>query len=512
MATQQPYDYIIIGAGASGSVVANRLSANPNTRVLLLEAGTDNNDDPRVTTISRSLETYGTDMDWKFATEEQSGLAGRPIPYTQGRALGGSSAINHMMYVRGSPLNYDHWNALGNEGWSYADVLPYFKRSEDYEGGASEYHGAGGPITVRDCPDEPLRSPAFMAAAQELGYDGPNWDYNGERQEDGAALLQFTVNKDGGRSSASSAFLTPVMARPNLTVATGAEATGLLLDGTKVVGVSYLHNGESQQTHAEQEVILSTGAFQSPKMLMLAGIGPAAQLQAHGIPVVVDLPGVGQNLRDHLQAFAVYRTREDFPAPGLATGNALFLRTRSGISAAAPDMQINFTPSVPTAFRSFLDFGGPASIFLSMMVQPYSVGEVTLRSANPQDAPVINPNYLQQNMDVQILVNGLQKIRELAATKALKEAGLSEFELAPGPDTDLETYVRTQATTLWHPVGTCKMGHDALAVVDPQLRVHGVEGLRIIDAAIMPYIVSGNTLAACYMIGEKGADLILNGS
>jgi choline dehydrogenase len=508
MATQQPYDYIIVGAGASGSVLAHRLSTNPGTRVLLLEAGGQDND-PRITTITRSLETYGSELDWKFATEEQPGLAGRPLPFTQGRVLGGSTAINHMMYVRGNRLNYDQWNALGNDGWSYADVLPYFKRSEDYEGGASEYHGVGGPLNVRDCPDEPLRSPAFMAAADELGYDGPNWDYNGARQEDGAALLQFTVNKDGSRASAATAFLSPILDRPNLTVITQAEVSRLLLDGTRVVGVTYLHDGATQQAHAEREVIVSAGAFQSPKLLMLSGIGPAAQLREHTIPVVVDLPGVGQNLRDHLQAFVVYRTREDFPAPGLATGNALFLRTRSGMDAAAPDMQINFTPSIPTAFRPILDFGGPASIFLAMMVQPHSIGAVTLRSANPQDLPAINPNYLQQDIDVQILINGIKTIRDLAGTQALTTAGLSEFELAPGPDTELESYIRTQSTTLWHPVGTCKMGRDALAVVDPELRVYGVDGLRVVDAAIMPTIVSGNTLAACYMIGEKAADMIL---
>jgi choline dehydrogenase len=507
--TMEKYDYIIVGAGAAGCVIANRLTADRNMKILLLEAGGPD-DDPRVADIGRSIQTYGTEMDWKFATTDQPGLLGRKMDFAQGKVLGGSTSINHMMYVRGNRLNYDSWRAQGNEGWGYTDVLPYFKQLEDYEGGASEYHGVGGPLNVRICPDMAERSEAFINAATELGYNGPDWDYNGARQEDGAGYLQFNVKLDGTRATAASAFLTPVMDCPNLTVTQQAEVTRLTMQGTRVTGVEYVKNGQTRQATAEREVILSAGAFQTPKLLMISGIGPADQLRSLGIPVVADLPGVGQNLHDHLQLFVVFRSNVDYPAPDLATGNVLFTRTH-GDTTRAPNMQINFTPSVPKQYRAMLDFGGPASIFLAMMVQPNSVGQVRLRSANPQDQPVIDPNYLAHDAEIQMLTEGVKKIRELAATKAFAKAGLNGPELAPGPDTPMEPFIRSQAVTVWHPVGTCKMGHDGRAVVDPQLRVRGIEGLRVADASIMPNTVSGNTVAACFMIGEKAADMIRKG-
>jgi choline dehydrogenase len=507
---QQQFDYVIIGSGAAGCVLAHRLSAQQGVRILLLEAG-DLDEDPRVSDIGRSLETYGSSMDWQFQSEPQPGLTGRQMPLNQGKVLGGSTAINHMMYVRGNRLNYEEWKALGNAGWGYDDVLPYFKRSEDFEGGASEYHGAGGPLSVRVCPDAPLRSDAFIDAATEFGYGTPHSDYNGADQTNGANFLQFMVNRDGTRCSAS-AFVAPLRDRPNFRLETKAEVTRLVLDGKRVVAVEYLQNGQAQRVQVEREVILSAGTLMSPKVLMLSGIGPADQLRGHGIPVVVDLPGVGRNLRDHLQAFVVFRSKIDRPAPTLATGNALFTRTREGAQAAqaAPDLQINFTPSVPTPFRPMLDFGGPASIFLAMMVQPGSVGQLTLRSANPQDAPIIDPNYLQQASDLQILIRGVEKIRELARTKAFADAELDGPELVPGVDTPLEPFLRSQVVTIWHPAGTCKIGTDPLAVVDPRLKVHGVEGVRVADASVMPNVISGNIGAAVFMIGEKAADLVAN--
>jgi choline dehydrogenase len=504
MATKDSFDYIVIGAGATGCVVANRLSANRQTSVLLLEAGLPDTD-PNIHTIGGFVGLWGSDVDWKFATEPQAGQNGRTMLINQGKVIGGSASINALMYVRGNRRNFDRWSDLGNDGWSYDEVLPYFKRSEHYEGGGSEFHGAGGPLSVRNNPDPASRSEAFMVGATELGYDGPYWDYNGARQEDGGGLLQFTIDKDGRRSSAATAFLAPALDRQNLTVQTGAEVTRLVFEGTRVVGVQYLQDGQLHQVDVVREVIVSAGAFQSPKLLMLSGIGPADHLRSHGIPVIADLPGVGQNLQDHLQLPVVYRSNVDLPMPTLLTGNVLFVRTQA--DAEAPDLQLNFTPSVPAPLAPILALGMPACIFLPILVQPRSVGEVRLRSAHPQDPALINPNYLQQDADMRVFVQAVELIRELMRTRAF--ADLNGGELVPGRDAELEGFIRTQTSTLWHPVGTCKMGRDDSAVVDPWLRVYGVQGVRVADASVMPTIVSGNTLAACYMIGEKVADRLL---
>jgi len=508
MATQQVFDYIVVGSGASGAVIANRLSVDPVIRVLVLEAG-GSDQNPNVRDPGGFVQLWGSDLDWKFSTEVQNGMNGRQIVINQGKVLGGSTSINAMMYVRGNRRNFDMWNALGADGWGFDDVLPYFKKSEDYEGGASEFHGVGGPLTVRVCPDEVMRSEPFLQGATELGYDGPHWDYNGARQEDGAGLLQFHIRKDGRRASAASAFLEPVMSRANLTVMTGAEASRILFENGRARGVEYFRNGQRQQAEATREVVVSAGAFLSPKLLMLSGLGSANHLRSLGIPVVADLPGVGQNLQDHIQLPVVFRSKVDIPMTSLLTGNCLFVRTRAGMNAGPPDLQINFTPSVPKPLSPILNFGGPASIFLPILVQPFSVGEVKLRSANPQDAPMINPNYLSSDADVRALVHAVELCRAIAGTKAYSE--LNGGEIFPGPTTELTSFVRTQGSTLWHPAGTCKIGQDAQAVVDPRLRVHGVEGLRVADASVMPTVTSGNTVAACFMIGEKAADLILDG-
>lgn len=507
MNAERTFDYIIIGGGSTGCVLANRLSVNQNTNVLMLEAGGPDTD-PKIHTINTATELWGTDVDWQFFTEPQAGLNGRRILVNQGKVIGGGSSIHAMMYMRGNPRNFDLWNMLGNEGWSYADLLRYFKKSEDYEEGANEFHGVGGPMRVRKCPNPSPVAIAFLNAAMELGYAGPDWDFNGAWQEDGAGLVQFNITDDNQRCSAATAFLTPILNRPNLTVLTFATVTRVLFEGKRAIGVEYVQNGQTFRAKAKQEVILSTGTFLSPKLLMLSGIGPAEELRSFGIPVVADLPGVGQNLHDHLRLQVIYQSTREMPTLELLAEVALFTRSRSDMEAAAPDIQINFSASLPQLAPPEFQATGPVSIFVPVLIQPQSRGYVRLRSVDPFDPPIINPNYLQMETDLQAYIKAIELCREIANTEAFAE--FNDGEVAPGLDADLEQYIRKYAETIWHPVGTCRMGRDALAVVDPQLKVYGVEGLRVVDASVMPTVTSGNTNAACVMIGEKAADMILS--
>ncbi len=507
MAAASTYDYVVIGSGAGGAAAANRLSADPGVRVLVLEAGGPDSD-PNIPGVGGFVRLWGSALDWTLNTEAQPGLAGRQITINQGKVVGGGTAINAMMYVRGNRRNFDQWAAMGADGWGYADVLPTFKALEDYEGGASEYRGVGGPISVRDCPEAAMRSDEFLNSAVEAGFDGPRWDYNGARQENGAGFLQFHIGKDGQRCGAAAAFLDPVCDRMNLTLETEAEVARILIEGKRAVGVEYQQNGQRRQARAAREIILASGALQSPKLLMLSGVGPADALRKHNIPVVADLPGVGRNLQDHVQLPVVFRTKSERPSPELLTGNVLFTNTRKDAPDAPPDLQLNFTPAVPRPLSAFLNFGGPACIFLAILVQPKSVGEVSLRSADPQDPSVINPKYLQDPADYQTLASALRLIRDIAGTKAF--ADLNAGEIAPGAG-DPEGFIRSQASTLWHPAGTCKIGRGPDAVVDPMLRVHGVQGLRVADASVMPTVPSGNTVASCFMIGARAADMIRAG-
>ncbi len=496
-------DYIVIGGGASGCVIVNRLSANQATTVLLLEAGARDSD-PGIHNLTGFVPLWGGDMDWKFDTVEQPGLGGRKLTITQGKVIGGGSSIHAMMYVRGNRMNFDQWKALGNDGWGYEDVLPYFTKSEDFDGGASEYHGVGGPLSVRTAPDSAAVSSAFQNGAVELGMNGPNWDYNGEKQEDGAGPLQFNITKDNKRASSASAFLTPVIDRANLTVKTNAEATRIIFEGKRAIGVEYVQDGKSVQVNAEKEVILCGGAFLSPKLLMLSGIGPAEHLNSHGISVIADLPGVGKNLQDHMQLPIIHKSKKDLPALTVLSGNVLFTNTREDNNT--PDLQLIYSPAVPTAIAGAFNFDFPVSIFISILVQPKSRGTVSLRSANPQDTPIINPNYLQEQEDVETHVNAVKLARKLMNTKSF--AQYYDGEIVPGPDADMEKFIRENASTIWHPVGTCKMGGDDLSVVDSRLKVHGLEGLRVADASIMPIVTSGNTYAATVMIGEKLVEML----
>jgi choline dehydrogenase len=510
MAANNRYDYIIAGAGAAGCVLANRLLETPDCRVLLLEAGgSDDRESIHEASIPSMTSMWGPDdANWGYMTSEQPHLNGRTIPIAQGRVLGGSTSINAMIYVRGNRKDFDQWNYLGNAGWSYEDVLPYFKKSEDYEGGESDYHGTGGPLHVIDfnAPSEAAQS--FIAAAEELGYAGDGFDCNAAQQEDGAFLYQSNRKSPERRWSTADAFLHPVMGNPNLTVITGAMVTRVLLDGNRAIGVEYSHDGELRQARADAEVILSAGAFASPKLLMLSGIGPAAHLQDHGIEVVVDLPGVGQNLQDHLLFGVAYRSLKELAFPPLLAEAGFFTRTRAGIAQASPDLQFFFGAVLFVADEYRVE--GPAFTFAPILIQPQSRGTVTLYSNKPEDLAIVDPRYLESPADVETLVRGIEIAREFAHTQAM--AAIRGDEIAPGVAvTDragLANYVRNNAGTVWHPAGTCKMGLDSLAVVNDQLQVYGVDNLRVADASIMPVVTAGNTNAATIMIAEKAADMI----
>lgn len=520
-------DYIIVGAGSAGCVLANRLSEDPNCRVLLLEAGGED-DAAAIRTPALFSQLQDSPYDWSDRTLPQPHMQGRRIYIPQGKVLGGSSSINYMIYIRGNRADYDHWASLGNNGWSYDDVLPYFIKAETNEAFTDRYHGRSGPLQVSSHPQLSPVTQRYIAAAQEAGI-AFNPDFNGERQE-GCGPLQRTI-ADGSRSSAAVAYLHPLQIRHNLTVISHAQVTKLLFNNNRVIGVQYLRFGIVEQAYAAAETILSAGAFRSPQLLMLSGLGPDQELEKLGIEVRQDLPEVGKNLQDHIHVRVRCELTQPLtfaPLPGddkaaaasayetAGTGSLAsnFLEAGGFVNShpdvAYPDLQLflfgNLTPEYPEA-------GSPNrhGIALTAYVnRPRSAGQVTLSSADPLDRPRIDPCYFSDPDDLRCLVAGVRWNLKILYGNAFDD--IRGTELSPGinirDDAGLEDFVRRTASTTWHPTTTCRMGIDATAVVDPALRVNGVTGLRVVDASIMPSIVSGNTNAPVIMIAEKAADLI----
>ncbi len=525
-------DYVIVGAGSAGCVLANRLSADPKNKVILLEAGSSDWYPWIHVPVGYFKTINNPKWDWCYETQNDDGLNGRSINWPRGKTLGGSSSINGLLYVRGNKKDYDDWSAMGNSGWSYDEVLPYFKKSENQEHGANKYHGDQGPLSVTDATFKTDLSNRFIEAAGELGLPTHN-DYNGENQE-GASYFQLTA-KNGRRCSTAVAFLNPVKDRPNLKVVTNAQAKKVIFEGKKAVGVKASVNGADKTFKANGEVILSSGAIGSPHLLMVSGVGPGAQLNKMDIPIIHESKGVGQELQDHLQVRMVFKINKPIslndhlsnPINKMLAGMDYMFRRKGPLTLAASQVCVfcKSTPEVETPDIQFhlqplsADKPGdglhPFSAFTSSTCQlrPESRGHIELKSPDPLVYPDIHPNYLSATADQENVVAGMRWSRKFAETDILKP--LIDEELRPGvaaaTDEQLLDAGRNLAQSIYHPTSTCKMGpkSDPKAVVDERLRVYGVEGLRVVDASIMPSLVSGNTNAPTIMIAEKASDMIL---
>jgi choline dehydrogenase len=463
-------------------------------------------------------------FNWHFETEPQKHCDNRRMYWPRGKTLGGSSSINAMLYVRGAAYDYDLWRQLGNEGWSYADVLPYFKKAQNNERGSSQFHGAGGPLNVADQVDPSPLNRVLLDAAQTAGHKLNN-DFNGPSQE-GFGMYQVT-QLDAKRCSTAVAYLRPAMARPNVTVETGALTSNVIVENGRAVGVRYVKAGQTVDARASREVILSGGAVNSPQILLLSGIGPADELRKLGINVVADVPGVGSNLQDHLDAAVVnfctqnvtydranqlvslfkYMVWKTGPGTSCIAESGGFASTKSGLSA--PDIQFHFLPAIVLDHgRTRLKKNGYT--MHACLLRPQSTGRIFLKSTDPKEYPAIDPNYLAERSDLEALVAATKMSRAIFAQKAFDPYRGEELEPGAGKtsDADIEAWIRARSETIYHPVGTCKMGNDTMAVVDSQLKVRGVEGLRVIDASVMPTLIGGNTNAPTIMIAEKAADMI----
>jgi choline dehydrogenase len=519
------FDYIVVGAGSAGCAVANRLSADPSCRVLLIEAGGEPGTN-LATVPGAALQLQGSRLDWAYTTTPQKQLFGRRVAYPRGRVVGGTSVLNLMMYVRGNRGDYDRWEAMGNLGWGYDDVLPYFRRSEGNTAIADDYHGTDGPMGVETNPHRHPLCERFLEAAQSVGIPY-NPDFNGAAQE-GCGYFQATL-KNGRRCSSKEAFIDLIRDRANFTLLRHAFVFRLVVEQERARGVEVFADGQIQRLYAEGEVILAAGAIGSPHLLMLSGIGPAAHLAAHGIPVAMDLPGVGQDLQDHVGGGGVSAVlKEPLDPDGRASDFEAALAEFEGTGAGHlathhldagaflrldpsdpdPDFEAVFTPGVAEFYRSE---GQPdrARVYLGGWVsRPQSRGSVTLASADPLDHPLIDPNYFAEPRDLRLTIESVRRRVDILNAGPFDEVRLGRAEPGEVDDAALELRVRRTASTIWHPTSTCRMGTDERAVVGPDLRVHGLEGLRVCDASVMPSMVSANTNATAVMIGEKGASLI----